>query len=201
MKIRTVFFFGLVWILFAGICSAQAPLEIAGFVLGKNIETYRDAILPESDMAIRYRDSIREVQVKPIPGFRSGIVTYGTCLQEGRILRIRLKYADSSKKFYDALLKRFKERFGEPEEWRGDPFHVVINWKWSFVDADKNRISLQLQHNIKDVEEKIGNTVKLSMPNAIEAEHRCSEEKSEPSEREPRKGVGAPPDWQLLIPR
>ncbi len=201
MKKHALFYVGLVWIFSTGICAAQVPHEIAGFVLGNNIEAYRDAIAQETDMAIRYRDSIHDVQIKPIPGFKSGLITYGTCLDKGRILRIRLKYADASKNFYNQLLKRFKKAFGEPDEWRGDPFHIVINWKWSFTDKDNNRISLQLQHNTKDVEEKIGNTVKLSLPAAIEAEQRCFEKASSASEKEIQKGSTAPYDWRLLIPR
>lgn len=201
MKKGTLLIFGLVWIFLTGVCAARAPHEIAGFVLGKNIDEYRDAVVLASDMPIRHRDSIHEVQVKSIPGYKSGLVSYGTCMQNGRILRIRLKYLDASKKFYDTLLNRFKERFGEPSEWRGDPFHIVINWKWSFTDKDGNRISLQLQHNTKDVEEKIGNSVKLSMPNAVEAEHRCFEKKSGVSEKRQQKRSGTPPDWDLLIPR
>jgi len=201
MKKGTFLIFGLVWIFLTGVCAAQAPHEIAGFVLGKNIDEYRDAVVSASDMPIRHRDSVHEVQVKPIPGYKSGLVSYGTCMQKGRIFRIRLKYLDASKKFYDTLLNRFKERFGEPSEWRGDPFHIVINWKWSFTDKDGNRISLQLQHNTKDVEEKIGNTVKLSLPNAIQAEHACFEKKADTSKQGKKSSSGAPPDWDLFIPR
>jgi hypothetical protein len=201
MKKSTVLIFGCVWIFLAGVCAAQAPHEIAGFSLGKNIDEYRDAVNSASDMPIRHRGSIREVQVKPVAGYKSGIVSYGTCVEKGRVLRIRLKYLDASKKFYETLLSRFKERFGEPSEWRGDPFHIVINWKWSFTDKDGNRISLQLQHNTKDVEEKIGNTVKLSLPEAIHAEHICLDKKTQVSKGGQKPSSGTPPDWDLLIPR
>jgi hypothetical protein len=192
---------GLIWILFTGVCAAQTPHEIAGFMLGKNIDEYRDAVVLASDIPIRFRDSIREVEIKPMPGYKSGLVTYGTCIQKGRILRIRLKYLDASKKFYKTLLDRFKDRFGEPSEWRGDPFHIVINWKWSFTDKGGNRISLQLQHNTKDVEEKIGNTVKLSMPHAIQSEQECLEKKEAASKQGKKPTPGASPGWDLLIPR
>jgi hypothetical protein len=201
MKKGALLCFSLMWIFLTGVCVAQTPHEIAGFVLGKDIKEYGDAILSTSDIPIRYLDSIHEVEIKPIPGIKSGIISYGTCLHKGRILRIRLKYEDASKRFYEVLLKRFKKRFGEPDEWRGDPFHIVINWKWSFVDERNNRISLQLQHNTKDVEEKIGNTVKLSMPNAIEAEIQCFEERSSLSEKQQQKQSAGPPNWDLLIPR
>jgi len=201
MKKLMLFYVGVSWIVFTGICVAQAPHEIGGFILGKDIQAYKEGLVFASDMPIRYLDSIHEVEIKPIPGFKSGLLTYGTCLQKDRILRIRLKYVDSSKKFYDELLKRFKQRFGEPDEWRGDPFHIVINWKWSFTDKDNHRISLQLQHNIEDVEEKIGNTVKLSLPQAIEAENRCYEKASVSADEGQPSQSSVAPDWNRLIPR
>ena len=101
-------------------------------------------------------------------------------------------------------LKRFKQRFGEPSEWQGDPFHIVIDWKWSFTDKDGNSISLHLQHNTQDMEEKLGNTVKLSMTNAIEAERDCFEKKiagTQGREEKKVKDSGSETvDWERLIP-
>jgi hypothetical protein len=112
-----------------------------------------------------------------------------------------MKYVDASKKFYDELLKRFKQRFGEPSEWRGDPFHIIISWKWSFVDDQKNRISMILEHNKRAEDETIGNTVKMTMWNLIEEERNCEKEKfSKPGEA-PTKTEEEPPNWDLLIPR
>ena len=93
-------------------------------------------------------------------------------------MRVRLKYADSSKKFYKELLKRFKRKFGDPTEWQGDPFHIVLAWKWAFTNPQGNRISLVLQHNTRDEEESIGNTVKITTWNLIEAERECYRQKS-----------------------
>ena len=93
-----------------------------------------------------------------------------------------------------------------PPEWRGDPFHIVIAWKWSFVDDQNNRISLTLQHNTRDTEEKMGNAVKLSMTNLMEAERNCYEKKSAESdaktgkEKQKTKKKGKV-DWDLLVPK
>jgi hypothetical protein len=67
--------------------------------------------------------------------------------------------------------------FGKPDRWRGDPFHVLVAWKWSFTDKEGNRISMILQHNIEDTTRKIGNAVKLSMLNFEEEEIQCFEKK------------------------
>jgi hypothetical protein len=91
-------------------------------------------------------------------------------------VRIKLKYANPDKKFFNELLKRFKKRFGEPDEWRGDPFHVIVAWKWSFRDKDNNSISMILQHSM-DEEQKFGNSVKLTNTTFIEKERSCYERK------------------------
>ena len=159
----------------------------------------------ETALPIRHMECLREVEIHEMEGFRRGLISYGTCALPGQIVRIKLKYADSTKKFYDMLFKRFKKRFGEPVEWRGDPFHVVVAWKWSFVDKENNHISLILQHNTKDEEEKMGNSVKLTMWNLIEDERRCFEKKkpdfSEMSKKRKQLSKGdGPIDWNRLIP-
>lgn len=199
MRMR-IFYTALFSLLFSSACMAQAPHGIAGYILGKNINEYQDSIDPKTDMRIRYSESIHEVEVKSVPGFKSGLIRYGTCTGDRRILQIKFKYMNSSKKFYDELLKRFKQRFGEPSEWMGDPFHVVIAWKWSFTDKENNRISLHLQHNTRDLEEKLGNSVKLNWVNGIEEENRCFDKKTGSSQTE-KDAPPLPADWDLLVPR
>ena len=196
----------LMFFLLSGICMAQAPLQIGGFVLGKNIAEYKEQVMMESAVPIRYLECMVEVEIHEMEGFKSGLINYGICASPGRISRIKLKYADSTRKFYDRLLDLFKKRFGEPVEWWGDPFHAVIAWKWLFVDTENNRISLLLQHNTKDQEEKMGNSVKLNMRNFIEDERRCCEEKNRDSSGKSKKRAQVkkrrgPVDWDLFIPR
>jgi hypothetical protein len=93
------------------------------------------------------------------------LVTYGSSIEPSRIVRLKFKYADNSKRFFDELLKRYKANLGKPGEWRGGPFHIVIAWKWSFTDRDGNDISFILQHNTRDEEEKQGNAVKMTLWN------------------------------------
>ncbi|RJQ59004.1 MAG: hypothetical protein C4530_09745 [Desulfobacteraceae bacterium] len=200
MRMRMIYTV-LLSLFFSSVCMAAAPHEIAGYVLGGNIGDYQAFIDPKTDMRIRYFESIHEVEVKRIPGFKSGLIRYGTCAEKGRILQIKLKYLDSSKTFYDELLERFKQRFGKPSEWQGDPFHVVIAWKWTFTDKENNRISLHLQHNTRDLEDKLGNSVKLSLVNGIEKESRCFDGKSEDPDKTGKEGASEPPDWDRLLPR
>jgi hypothetical protein len=183
---------------------AEAPHAIAGVELGGLVENNRDRFQPSTVLPVRYLETLKEVELKDTPGFKTGLVTYATCIEPERVVRIKMKYADPSKAFYDALLTRFKKRFGEPDEYRGDPFHIVVAWKWHFVDRDQNSVSLILQHNTRDDEEKEGNAVKMTMWNLIRQEDRCFQKTFQPPEREPdlfRYSEGMKIDWDRFVPR
>ncbi len=184
-----------------GTCLAEAPSHVAGFKLGADISDYKDRVDMTTARPIRYAESITEVEIIKSDLLASGLIAYGTCAAPGKVVRIKLKYADSGRDFYDNLLARVEKKFGKPDEWRGDPFHIVIAWKWSFVDRFNNRISLILQHNKQDTDEKIGNSIKLTMTNAVDRERQCYE-KSHPEVRESQPvKTPAQLDWDLLIPR
>jgi hypothetical protein len=185
-----------------GLCEAKAPLELGGFVLGAPVQAVEDRVRMASALPVRHMEFLEEVEIGDLPQFKSGYIAFGTCERPGQIVRIKLKYADSSRKFYDALVKRFNQRFGDPSEWRGDPFHMVIAWKWQFTEADGTCISLILQHNTRDTEEKMGNSVKLTASHLIEAERRCFEQRQpKPAPQEPPAAAPGPVDWELLVPR
>jgi hypothetical protein len=193
---------GMLW--WPNICPAKAPHELAGFVLGSRMADFKDKVEAGTVLPIRYLESLKEVEAKEIKGFKTGLVVYATCIQPPRIVRLKFKYTDASKRFFDELLKRYKTRFGEPDEWRGDPFHIVIAWKWHFTDEDGNRISLIVWHNTRDEEEKEGNAVKMTMWNLIMDEQRCYEKKHpETAESEGLDISFTDPkavDWNRLIP-
>lgn len=187
----------------AGDSSTAAPHWIAGFALGADIATYKDRIRQQTAMCTRYMEYLEEVEILPQPGFKSGLLAYGTCAEPGRIVRLKLKYADGRRKFYDRLLERFKQRFGEPDEWRGDPFGVLVAWKWSFTDAAGNRISMILQHNAKDPDQKLGNAVKLTCTTWLDQERVCFEAR-DPFGRgqdDPPRSTVQGTDWNHLLPR
>jgi hypothetical protein len=154
----------------------KAPTQIAGLVLGEQIATFVDLVRMETATPLRDRKYLREARIREIDGYRSGTVSFGNCNKPGQIVRIKLKYEYSDKKFYNELLDQFKKKFGEPDEWRGDPFHVIIAWKWSFTDEDNNKISLILQHS-RDEDYKWGNSVKFTNTTLLEQEQNCYQTK------------------------
>jgi len=204
---RHVFITLVITLFFTGICQAKTvPHQVGGFVLGEDISSYKDKLDMTSDLPIRHMECIRELEVMGLEAFKSGLIAYGTCDAPGKIVRIKLKYQERGKKRYEQLLKRFKKQFGAPDEWRGDPFGIVLAWKWSFTDSRNNRISLTLQHNTKDVEEKIGNSVKLTLTSQLEKEKACWKRKY-PEAAAPRETTKSGKkeqkdvNWKQLVPR
>lgn len=183
----------------------KAPKQIAGLVLGEQIGRFVDLVRMETATPLRDRQYLREVRIREIDGYRSGTVSFGNCNNPGQIVRIKLKYEYSDKEFYNELLDQFKKRFGEPDEWRGDPFHVIIAWKWSFTDKDNNSISLILQHS-RDEDYKWGNSVKITNRTLLEQEHICyQKEHSDKSGSQKGKSSSKrkqlkPKDYQRFIP-
>jgi len=158
----------------AGQPSAPAPREIAGFRLGEDIKSYALKVLPgepEVDIAVRY---LSTVAVSVPDGFRSGYVTTGNCESPSRVVRIKMNYADGSKAFYEKLLGMLKARFGEPRQWRGNPFGSLRIWKWSFADPELGDISLILQYYSGDDDSFTkGNSIRLAAPGLIERNRDC----------------------------
>jgi hypothetical protein len=48
------------------------------------------------------------------------------------VVRLKLKCADSSEKFFENMLAEYRKKFGAPDEWRGDPFRIVVAWEMVF---------------------------------------------------------------------
>lgn len=186
--------------------NAGAPRGIAGFVLGEDISKYQEKLLPATALPVRYAESITEVEVKVMDGFKSGIVAYASCAYPGKILRLKFKYANDSREFFEELVQQVKMRFGGKAQWRGDPFQNVLAWKWSFKDVEGRNISMIIQHNREDTDEKIGNTVKLAWMDAIEKEQACFR-KDHPEPGRPKKGaskdnaVSNERVWEVLLPK
>ncbi len=177
------------------LAAAKAPLEIAEFRLGSNVSEYSD---------IDHANYLQQIEVSDWYGFRRGYISYGTCAYPNTIVNIRMKYQDSRKEFFDELLKKYKNKFGPPDEWRGDAFGIVHTWKWTFYDEKDRRINMILQHNLQNHHENIGNIVKLSLPDREEEERLCflklceTNKDAEAMEKiEKRKS----PDWDFMIPR
>lgn len=115
-----------------------------------------------------------------------------------------MKYENSTKKFFNTLMKKFKQKFGAPTEWKGDSFGIKHIWKWKFKDNDGNIVNLILQHNIQDHNDTIGNVIKLSYPEMVEQERLCFVNYCDESKTaEQKKQIEAlkDSDWNFLVPK
>ncbi len=190
-------------VIFSIVCTAfplfaeteKVPHEIAGIALGSDVNNYPDII---------QNDALKEVVVTDWHGFRKGFISYGTCKNINQILKMDMKYEEKTEEFYQILLRKFREQFGEPDTWSGDSFGVMKVWKWQFIDKEKNQVSLALQHNGKNSNETIGNVVRLSYPAKIEEERLCFLEVCQQNNMKAgaeRRAEMKKFDWSHLVPR
>jgi hypothetical protein len=178
----------------------EAPHQIGPFRLGGTIDEFAQFVDMRTELPIRYLENIKEVEIKSIEGFKSGLIAYGSCSHPGQVLRIKLKFRDDSKAFFKNLRKKIEARYGKFEEYRGDPFQVMLSWKKSFVDKKGNRISLTIQHNTRDSDEKMGNSIKLTMTNLLEADIKCYRAKASSPPAEPIQ-IPTKDPWELYVPQ
>ena len=154
--------------------AAKMPLSLAGITLGEDISTIGDFCDSESDLQLADERHLSEMLLRPkfVPGIMNGAVAYAACSQKGRIVRIKLRFDNSSISFYHDLRRRYEQAFGKPDEWRGDPLQTVISWKWSFSDGAGQRVGIELTHS-RDDDYKIGNFVKMTLRSLWEEEAAC----------------------------
>lgn len=196
--IFSVLFFSLV---LTGPVFAKFPIHLGGFSIGNDITLYPEKIDQTSCQASLANPYIGEGKIKPGPGFKSGFISYGLCDSPNQILRIKLKFIDPSKKFYNTLLKRYKKALGEPSEYKGDSFQTMIAWKWSFSNDQGQTLSLILQHNIAVEDEKMGNAVKLTLTDQLQKERDCYLKSVPETRKLPDKNLTISKDmWDSFIP-
>lgn len=171
----------------------EMPTQVGGFILGSDVTDYPD---------IAYSNFLKEVVIYNWNGFAKGIISYAICDSPGEIVKIKLKYKDSSKRFFKTLLKKYKRKYGKPDEWKGDSFGILHIWKWKFTNEKGERIHLILQHNTKNPNENTGNMVKLYSPDQVVKEQICFNKQCESALSQETKDKKAPElDWKFLIPQ
>jgi hypothetical protein len=179
--------------------AAKAPVGIAGIELGEDIQNLTDQLEmntlgPEWD-----REYYQRVRIRPRPGIRSGYLTVGACANPGQVLRIKVRYADESEKFFNRLKKAIQKKWNGNPIWRGDPFGTMKTWKWSFTNEEGDSISLILQHySGEDATYTLGNSIKLGNRTAMQAEEECWDRKA-PPEPPPGKDSEALP-FEAFLP-
>ena len=162
---RTFFLFFLLALLWApSLSRAEVPLTLGGITLGKDIADYRNLCLEETDFVLREEPHLNEMNIDPskVDGIINGKIAYANCGREGKIVRVKFRFACPERQLFEMLHDRYTKKFGEPDEWRGDPFKNVRSWKWSLKDDSDNKVSLVLSHS-RDEDYNTVNSVKMTL--------------------------------------
>ena len=184
--------------------AADAPMELAGIRLGKTVEELGAKLVTSSADKAFQRPCLGLVAVAPVAGFRSGYVDYGLCAKPGRIVRIKMNYADESLGFYERLLTALKKRYGEPTQWRGNAFGTLRTWKWGLKAANGRSISLILMHyEGDDGAFTEGNSIRIADTDMVREEEQCqtarlgADKAGQEAEKKALEATGLGLDWFL----
>ncbi|MBW1990105.1 MAG: hypothetical protein JRI97_11240, partial [Deltaproteobacteria bacterium] len=79
-----------VLLLAAPAAAADAPGEVAGVRLGREVGELSGRLLMDTVLPVRYAETMKEVELAPTPGFKSGLVYFGTCAIGRKVARIEL---------------------------------------------------------------------------------------------------------------
>ncbi len=184
--------------------AADAPQELAGLRLGGSVEAPGEA--PGASDADRrfHRPYLGMRAVAPVAGFRSGYVDFGLCAKPGRIVRIKMTYADDSLEFFNRLLDALKKRYGAPKEWRGNALGTLRTWKWSLHSAGGQAVSLILMHyEGADGAFTDGNSIRIAATDMVREEQQCQAARDGVPRRvsTPKSGTpGEPHDLDWFLP-
>lgn len=200
MKNYVVYLLFVFCLCFTRTAEAKFPIHLGGFTIGDDLALYEDKIDAAYCGQSIYNIHLGECRIKPLPGFKSGQIAYGMCDRPNKILRIKLKFNDDSRKFFNTLFKRYKKELGEPTEYKGDPFQTLIAWKWSFTNEQNQRLSLILQHNTAVEDEKMGNVVKLTLIDQTLKERDCYYKKNPATTVKPPAKPSKKELWRSFIP-
>lgn len=170
--------------------AAEVPRTIAGITLGSQFDEYKDLCRMEfygsnSDIIFLKDAPLKE---EAIPGIRGGDIYAATCAHPGEVVRVKLKFSDRKKRLYESLLERYKDKFGEPDNYKGDAFRNVVAWEWLISD-DTRTVNLTLMYSI-DPEFRPGVSIKMTDETMLREDYECyQKEHHEPRRKRMHRGM------------
>jgi hypothetical protein len=66
MKNKWVFGLALLLLSAPGVTRAAAPHQVGGFALGQNIEAYKDRVIMDTALPVRYSENMEELDIRKI---------------------------------------------------------------------------------------------------------------------------------------
>lgn len=157
--------------------SEALPKTVAGITLGTDVKQYSECCDLKLDTPIADAPFLNEMVIKndAIPGIRGGSIIYGNCKNEGKVVRIKLKFHNRGKGLFNQLLEKYEDIYGKPDSYKGDAFKNVIAWEWNFIQGDE-RVDLMLMWS-RDKEIRPGVSIKMTYTSLLEDEYACFKEK------------------------
>lgn len=168
-------FTALVFLVAAPALAAEGfPTTLAGFTLGEPIERYKESCRMNEAIPVSDAPFLTEALLNPgtLPGVRGGSLGFGNCLNDGRLVRIKLKFFERGQGFFNQLNDRYEAAFGKPDKYLGDAFKNVIAWEWLFHNDKGDEISLVLMWS-RDREMRPGVSIKMTDNTLMDTEFEC----------------------------
>jgi hypothetical protein len=178
---------------------APPPGSLGGIDLGGDAARFGRYLHPGKARPMEDAPSLARRDIKAAGAFRGGYVVTGTCASPGRVVRIKLKYADDTEEFFRRLSGALMDRYGLPAEYKGDLEGRTLGNKWSFTNDRGESVSLIVQHaDTEGLDQDKGNVIKLTNWGLVEAERSCYDFKHPKSAAPP---APAPANLDGLLPR
>ncbi|KAB1441695.1 hypothetical protein [Pseudodesulfovibrio senegalensis] len=181
--------------------SGPAPVSVAGIRLGDDFSRYQDMCRMEHAGAMSDAIFLDEALIRTgaIHGVRGGSIIYGNCANPGKIVRIKIKFADMSKRLFKDLLALYTKRFGDPSSYQGDSFRNVIAWEWDISGSEGRHVKIVLMYST-DSSIRPGVSIKMTDQSLLDLEFSCYK-KNFRSLYKATENAGKITDLDLFVPR
>lgn len=181
--------------------SGPAPVSVAGFRLGDDISRYQALCDVEQGRAIPDAPFLLEACLYPqaLNGIRGGSLIYGSCANPGKVMGVKIKFAEMSKRLFKNLLGRYTKRFGDPTAYKGDPQRSVVAWEWDISGSEGRHVKVLLMYST-DPATRPGVSIQMTDHSLLELEFTCYR-KSVLGSCQAAKDNGVLGDLEQFVPR
>lgn len=199
MKRVLLILIAVVFLSSGAVAGPEAPASLAGINLGDDYHKYEDLLRMELAGANSDAIFLDEALIRTgaIPGVRGGSIIWGNCANKDRIVRIKIKFADTSEDLFKRLLERYRKKFGQPSAYQGDSFRNVVAWEWDINDGERH-VSIVLMYSVNpDI--RPGVSIKMTDRALLDLEFSCYKENYRSRFQAEKAGVIK--DLDLFVPR
>lgn len=178
-----------------------APVSVAGFRLGDDISRYQTICDIEQGRAIPDTPFLNEACLHPqaLNGVRGGSLIYGSCANPGKVMGIKIKFAEMSKRLFKNLLGRYTKRFGDPTAYKGDPQRNAVAWEWDISGSEGRHVKVLLMYST-DPATRPGVSIQMTDHSLLDLEFTCYR-KNVLGSCQTVKENGVLGDLELFVPR